>query len=260
MGNILFNNLKNIKLTQIERNPEQPRKYFDPEAIDELAVSIKRCGVINPITVRKKDGVYQIIAGERRFRAAKVAGLLEIPCLVLSTNEQKSSIISIVENIQRYDLNFVEEALAYQKLIDEFSFKQEQVALKIGKTQSAVANKIRILKLGEDLLKKILENNLTERHARALLKLPEEKREQAVDFIVENGLNVAKTDEYIERVLNPVEPKKSSYFRIKADVRFFINTVNKSIQAMKESGVHAKVNKEHTEEGLVYTITIPTTT
>lgn len=264
MGKILFNNLKNLKLQQIKANPNQPRKYFEDKAIIELAESIKKCGLINPITVRKYDGYYQIIAGERRYRASRLAGLTEIPCLIMSNDENKASIMAIVENIQRYDLNFVEEGTAYIKLVHDFGYKQEDIAKEIGKTQSAVANKIRVLKLGEELLRKIIQNNLTERHARTLLRLPEEKRSKILDFIIENNLNVAKSEELVCRLLEvdnnssvKTKEKKKKYAKICAEAKFFINSINKSVDAMNLAGFNAKINKKQTDNSVVYTIELP---
>lgn len=257
MGNMFFSNLKTIKISQIERNLEQPRKYFDSEALEELAQSIAQCGVINPISVRKKGSIYQIVAGERRYRASKLAGLTEIPCIVLSSDDKKISVISIVENIQRYDLNFCEEALAYQRLIEDFGYKQEQIAKAVGKTQSSVANKLRILKLEPTLVKNVLEAGLTERHARALLKIEKEDREEVLSYIITKKLNVSQTDQFIEAYLEPKEDKPRKYFKLKADVRFFINSINKAVDTMKIAGIGAKVDKKHTDDGLVYTIVIP---
>lgn len=257
MGNVIFNNMRTIKLNLIKANPNQPRKYFDDDAIVELASSIRRCGLINPISVRKTNGEYQIVAGERRYRASRLAGLKEIPCIVVENDEQSASIIAIVENIQRYDLNFVEEAIAYLKLMHDFNYKQEEIAKKVGKTQSAVANKMRILKLGESMLNKVIQNGLTERHARTLLRVQETNREQVLEHIIKNRLNVAKTEEYIDKILKIKAEKPKKYIKIKADVRYFINSINKAIETMKLAGIGAQVEKEKTEEGYTYTIKIP---
>ena len=252
MGNII----KEIRLDLIKRNPEQPRKYFDNERLEELKESIIQHGVINPITVKKTDNCYQIIAGERRFRASIMAGKFNIPCVVMSPDNEKGSIIAIVENIQRCDLDFIEEAVAYKKLIDEFSLKQDDIAKKVSKTQSAIANKLRILKLEPQILHVIREYNLTERHARALLKLPAERHTEVLEYVIQNNLNVARTESYIERLL---VDKKSGQKMIKMvkDVRLFINTINKSVKIMQEAGVLAKVDKVQSDEFLTYTIIIP---
>ena len=177
--------LRRIKTSQITRNPNQPRKYFDPEAIGQLAESIRQYGVLNPLTVRRTGDGYELIAGERRLRAAKQAGLLEVPCMVMSATEQDSSALALVENLQRRDLDFFEEAWGFKKLIDTFGLTQEEAARKVGKTQSAVANKLRLLRLSQKNMQMIREGDLTERHARALLRLPdEEMRLQATAHII----------------------------------------------------------------------------
>lgn len=258
MGNIFTKNLKILKTSQIKRNPDQPRKYFDTQSLEELRQSIAEHGVISPISVRKVDDHYQIIAGERRYRAARLAGLREIPCVIMSTDEQKSALIALVENIQRCNLDFVEEALAYRKIIDNFNLKQEDFATSIGKTQSSVANKLRVLKLPTEILDLMRENSLTERHARAMLKLPEESRQACVSYIIANNLNVSKTEEYIESLLNNKQDKnKKKYVKVVRDVRLFVNSINKSIKLMQDSGVNAKVDKKMDETTMTYTIVIP---
>lgn len=252
MGNIV----KDIRLDLIKANPDQPRKYFDSKLLEELKESIIQYGIINPITVKRIDEYYQIIAGERRFRASIMAGKYNIPCVVMSPNNEKTSIIAIVENIQRCDLDFVEEAIAYKKLIDEFSLRQEDIAKKVSKTQSAIANKLRILKLEPEILYVIREYNLTERHARAMLKLPQEKHVSAIEHIIKNNLNVSKTENYIERVLSDKKGESKTVRTVK-DVRLFINTINKSIKIMQDAGVSAKVDKVQNEDCITYTIVIP---
>ena len=167
--------LRRIRTTQISRNPYQPRKYFEPEAIRELADSIRQYGVLNPLTVRRTTDGYELIAGERRLRAARAAGLSEVPCLVMSATEEDSSAIALVENLQRRDLDFFEEAAGYRQLIDRYGLTQEEAAHKVGKTQSAVANKLRLLKLSPETMQMIRDGGLTERHARAILRLPTEE-------------------------------------------------------------------------------------
>lgn len=254
MGNVI-----DINLNLIKRNPDQPRKYFDMDKLLELKESIIENGVINPITVRKIDDHYQIIAGERRFRASKMANLTDIPCIIMTPNNEKISIIAIVENIQRCDLDFIEEALAYKKLIDEFSLRQEDVARKVSKTQSAIANKLRILKLEPQILYVIREYNLTERHARAMLRLPAEQHTEAIEYIIKNNLNVARSEAYIDRLLSDKKNDKKT-FKIVKDVRLFVNTINKSVKIMQEAGVHAKVDKIQTDDMITYTINIPLST
>lgn len=257
MTNIFTKNLKMIKVTQIKRNPEQPRKSFDPKTMEELKQSIQKHGLINPISVKKMDNHYQIIAGERRYRATCLAGFTEIACIVLTSNEQQCALISLVENIQRCDLDFVEEAQAYKKVIEEYGLKQEELAKNVGKTQSSIANKLRILKIDENLLEIMRENSLTERHARVLLRVPEEKRESVLNYIIQHNLNVAKTEEYIEKLLNEKKVDKPKYLKVVRDVRLFVNSINKSVKMMQEAGVNAKVDKQIDENFMTYTIIIP---
>lgn len=251
--------LRRVKVSQISRNPNQPRKYFDPEAISQLADSIRQYGVLNPLTVRRTGEGYELIAGERRLRAARQAGMIEVPCIVMSATEQDSSALALVENLQRRDLDFFEEAWGFKKLIDTFGLTQEEAARKVGKTQSAVANKLRLLKLSQKNMQMILDGGLTERHARALLRLPEEEdRLAATAHIIEHQFNVSRTEQYIDQLLEEPKPEdKRTVLRLIKDVRFFLNTVDKAVGVMKNSGVDAKVEREEQEDGLLVHIMIP---
>lgn len=254
--------LKRVRVSDITRNPNQPRKYFDPEAIAQLAESIRQYGVLNPLTVRRATGGgFELVAGERRLRAARVAGLTEVPCLVISADAQDSSAIALVENLQRRDLDFFEEAGGFKRLIEQYGLTQEEAARKVGKTQSAVANKLRLLRLSPQNVELIRSAGLTERHARALLRLEkEEDRINATRYIVEHELNVGRTEQYIDRLLHendlpPAQEKKM--VRLIKDVRFFLNTVDRAVGVMVDAGIGAKVDREESDEGLTLTITIP---
>lgn len=253
--------LKKIKLTMIEKNPAQPRKYFDKEALEQLAESIKQYGLLNPLTVRRTECGYELIAGERRLRAAKIAGLTEVPCIVLTADAMASSAIALVENLQRRDLDFFEEAEGYKRLIDIFGLTQEEAAKRVGKTQSAVANKLRLLKLSPDNRKLICDHGLTERHARCLLRIEDEHtRLQATAYMIQNELNVSRSEQYVEKLLQGGKPEEKSnlkVLRLIKDVRFFLNTIDKAVDVMKESGVAAEVEREEQEEGLILKIKIP---
>lgn len=184
---------------KIQPNPAQPRKHFDPEGLRELAASIRCCGILQPLTVRRVGSSFELVAGERRLRAAKLAGCSEVPCLLLTVDEERSGIIALVENLQRRDLDYIEEAEGLLQLMRRYGLRQEEAAARIGKSQSAVANKLRLLRLGAPLLAQLREQHLSERHARALLKLPtEEERRAVLSVVVQQQLNVAKTEEYIE--------------------------------------------------------------
>ena len=250
--------LRRVKTSLISRNPNQPRKYFDPEAINQLADSIRQYGVLNPLTVRRTGDGYELIAGERRLRAAKQAGLLEVPCIVMAASEQDSSALALVENLQRRDLDFFEEAWGFKKLIDTFGLTQEEAARKVGKTQSAVANKLRLLRLSQKNIQMIRDGGLTERHARALLRVPEENdRLQATAYIIEHQFNVSRTEQYIDKLLEQPAEEKRTVLRLIKDVRFFLNTVDKAVGVMKESGLDPKVELEDKEDGVLLHILIP---
>ena len=259
--------LRRIRISEIVRNPNQPRRYFDPEAIATLAESIRQYGVLNPLTVRRTaNGGYELVAGERRLRAARVAGLTDVPCLLINADGEDSSVIALVENLQRRDLDFFEEANGFKRLIEQFGLTQEEAARKVGKTQSAVANKLRLLRLAQQNMELIRCNNLTERHARALLRLNDEAdRINVTNYIIEHELNVSRTEEYIDEFLkakeNPqpvVEPESGKHVvRLFKDVRFFLNTLNRAVGVMVDAGIGATVKQQESDDGLTLTICIP---
>ena len=259
--------LRRIRISEIVRNPNQPRRYFDPEAIATLAESIRQYGVLNPLTVRRTaNGGYELVAGERRLRAARVAGLTAVPCLHINADGEDSSVIALVENLQRRDLDFFEEANGFKRLIEQFGLTQEEAARKVGKTQSAVANKLRLLRLSQQNMELIRCNNLTERHARALLRLNDEAdRINVTNYIIEHELNVSRTEEYIDEFLkakeNPqpvVEPESGKHVvRLFKDVRFFLNTLNRAVGVMVDAGIGATVKQQESDDGLTLTICIP---
>ena len=260
-GGILY-----LRADELSPNPVQPRRRFDDEALAELSESIKTYGILNPLTVRLRGGKYELVAGERRLRAAKLAGLQEVPCILLDVNMEDASLIALVENLQRRDLDFIEEAAGINQLIRMFGMSQEEAARRIGKSQSAVANKLRLLKLPPDVLEALRENGLTERHGRALLRLqrPEAQRE-ALAYIIDNGLTVAATDAYVDALLSrpepepPAEAEKPEHKRtfVLKDVRVFLNTLSRSIDLMKQGGIDAGVQRQETEDSLILTISIP---
>lgn len=259
--------LRRVRISEISRNPNQPRRYFDPEAIATLAESIRQYGVLNPLTVRRTaGGGYELVAGERRLRAARVAGLTDVPCLLINADGEDSSVIALVENLQRRDLDFFEEANGFKRLIDQFGLTQEEAARKVGKTQSAVANKLRLLRLSQQNMELIRRNNLTERHARALLRLSEEAdRINVTNYIIEHELNVSRTEEYIDEFLKVKEkpeplPEQDSgrhVVRLFKDVRFFLNTLNRAVGVMVDAGIGATVQQQESDDGLTLTISIP---
>jgi len=256
--------LRRIRISEIVRNPNQPRRYFDPEAIATLAESIRQYGVLNPLTVRRTgNGGYELVAGERRLRAARVAGLTDVPCLLINADGEDSSVIALVENLQRRDLDFFEEANGFKRLIEQFGLTQEEAARKVGKTQSAVANKLRLLRLSQQNMELIRCNNLTERHARALLRLNDEAdRINVTNYIIEHELNVSRTEEYIDEFLKAKENPQpvveaESGKRVFKDVRFFLNTLNRAVGVMVDAGIGATVKQQESDDGLTLTICIP---
>ena len=249
---------------EIFPNPVQPRKSFDESALDELCLSIKSFGILNPLSVRLRGGKYELVAGERRLRAAKMAGLKEVPCLLLDVNLEDSGLIALVENLQRKDLDFLEEAEGLSRLIKMFGLSQEEAARRIGKSQSAVANKLRLLKLPPDVLESLRANGLTERHGRALLRLEDANSQRmALSYIVDNMLTVSATDAYIEALLSTpdeipeVQKHRQKRSFILKDVRIFLNTLSHSVNLMKQGGINAGIERQETEDSLILTISIP---
>jgi ParB family chromosome partitioning protein len=258
--NITYVNIENIR-----PNPYQPRKQFNKISLEELCESVKQYGVIQPINVRRlSTNMFELVAGERRLRAATMAGLKRIPCIIVDINDNDSAVLALIENLQREDLSYMEEAEGYNNLINEHGFTQEELAAKIGKSQSTIANKIRLLKL-PPLVKKILaDNNLTERHARALLKLHDEQLQlKVLKKVCEKGLNVKKTEELIEKAIerytkNESEKKNRVVFtKAIKDIRIFINTIKQAIILMKKSGVDAKAAQFDRGSYVEYIIRIP---
>ncbi len=250
-----------LPVNEIDPNPNQPRRTFDEEGLRELASSISEYGVISPLSVRMHYGRYELVAGERRLRAAKLAGLKTVPCVVLDVDMEESGMLAMIENIQRQDLDFIEEARGISNLMRMFDISQEEAARRIGKSQSAVANKLRLLRLPPDVQVTLLNRGLTERHGRALLRLETgQTQRNALEYIIENGLNVAQTDAYVESLLEPREaepkPERKRSFILK-DVRIFFNTLTRSIDMMKQGGIDAGVNRQETDSEFIVTISIP---
>jgi ParB family chromosome partitioning protein len=258
-------NITYVGIDLIRPNPYQPRKQFNKLALEELCGSIKQYGVLQPINIRKISlSTYELVAGERRLRAAIMAGLNEIPCIVINVDDNDSAVMALIENLQREDLSYMEEAEGYSNLINEHGFTQEELAQKIGKSQSTIANKIRLLKL-PPLVKKILaDNNLTERHARALLKLHDEQLQlKVLKLVCERGLNVKKTEELVERAIDryskDIRQKPSDRKVTKAikDVRIFVNTIKQAIEIMKQSGVNAKAAQIDRGDYIEFVVRVP---
>ncbi len=255
------NKVKYIDSKKILPNRAQPRTEFKDEEILELAESIKENGLLQPVSVRKlSQNRYELISGERRLRAFNLLHISKIPCIILNCDENQSSIFALIENLQRSDLNTFEESEAIYKLMKKLDITQEEIAKKLGKKQSTIANKLRILKLPQEERKQIIENNLTERHARALLKLKEKKdRMKVLNYIIKNQLNVQQSENFIDSFINNKKSIKAESQRkvIIKDVRIFVNTIDKAINTMKSSGIKALTKKNETDEYLEYTVRIP---
>ena len=254
-----------LPVGSIHPNPLQPRKVFDPAAMGELTESIRRYGVLQPLTVRRAgDGSFELVAGERRLRASQAAGLEKVPCILVNVSEQDSALLALVENLQRQDLDFIEEAEGLRTLIRSYGMSQEEAARCIGLSQSAVANKLRLLRLSPELLFLLRQRGLSERHARALLRLEtEEQRLEVLSAVLEQDMNVARTEQYIEDYLKgrskPHAEKKKAPRIVLKDVRIFFNTVTKGLGVMRRSGVNAEYDQAETEADYILTIRIPKT-
>ena len=237
----------------IRPNPAQPRKIFREEALTELSDSIRQHGILQPLSVRRVTGGYELIAGERRLRAAQMAGVTDIPCVVMNMDQRESGTAALVENLQREDLDFVEEARGISYLMESWSMSQEQVARLLGKSQSAVANKLRILRHSQAVLEALREGELTERHGRALLKLrTEEEKLQAIETIIRQSMSVARTEKYVAQLLAEEEPKAQM-----VNVGAFLNGLSQSLARIQSSGIPAISERRETEDRIVLTITIP---
>ena len=237
----------------IRPNPAQPRKIFREEALSELAESIRQHGILQPLSVRRVGTSYELIAGERRLRAGILAGLTEIPCIVMTMDEKESGLTALVENLQRQDLDFVEEARGICLVMDQWSMSQEQAARLLGKSQSAIANKLRLLRHSNAVLERLRQAGLTERHARALLKLETEPEKlKAIETIQRMGMSVARAEQYIENLCSDRTEKPE-----KADIGAFLKNVSQTLTRIQQRGIAAISERRETESQIVLTITIP---
>ena len=251
--------LVKLPVSKILPNPSQPRKTFREDELQSLAQSIAENGLLQPVTVRKENGAYFLIAGERRLRASKIAGLKEIPAIIADCEQSDSAVLALLENVQRRDLQMFEQANAIVNLLREWEITQEEAAKRLGMSQSYLANKIRLLKLSPEEQHEILENHLTERHARALLKIDDMTlRQKVLKTVVEKKLNVAQTEELALAVIQPKEVKKKPRRTFVAkDIRLFINTIDHAVDAMKTAGIEAQTEKKETDDYIECTVRIP---
>lgn len=259
-GEFLSSRVRYIPINAVRPNPQQPRRSFDETALQELADSISAYGILQPLTVRDRGGVYELVAGERRLRAARIAGLREVPCLIAEVGEEDAALLALIENLQRRDLDYMEEAAAIARLIRRYGLSQQQAAEKLGKSQPTIANKLRLLRLSAPVIDCLRQYGLTERHARTLLRLTDpEQQLAAARHIGKRGLNVAQTEQYIDRLTaeNRTEsPRRRPTYIIK-DVRLFLNSVERGVRLMQSAGVGAEVGRRDTEEEILLTIHIP---
>lgn len=254
-------NVIRVPVEKIQANPYQPRKDFEPEALEDLAASIAEYGVLQPLLVaRGNDDNFLLIAGERRLRASKMAGLLDVPVIVSSYTEQQIAEIALIENLQREDLHFLEEAEGYEKLMTQFNLTQEAMAVRVGKKQSTIANKLRLLNLPLEIRNALKEAQLTERHGRALLKLKNsELQEQVLKQIIKNGWNVKQTEEHIAKLLDEAAPKQKKRLVIVNDVRIYLNSVKKIVSTINDAGIPAQIKQELDGDDVVVTLRIKNT-
>lgn len=238
-----------VPIDTIFPNPYQPRKNFDDAALEDLSASIAQYGVLQPLLVSPtEDGRYMLIAGERRLRASKMAKLAEVPVIISEYTSQQIAEIALIENLQREDLHYLEEAEGYEKLMNQFHITQEAMAARVGKKQSTIANKLRLLRLSAPVRKVLMDAELSERHARALLKLPDdEKRLEVLEIIVAKNFSVRQTEEYINKLLDGKSEEKRKRMVIVNDVRIYLNSIKQVVDAVKTAGI--PVAMEQTLEG-----------
>lgn len=254
------NRIYQIPIERIIPNPRQPRRHFEEQPLRELAESIRQHGVLQPLSVQKGPNGYVLVAGERRLRAAGMAGLTHVPCILVRVSARDSALLALIENLQRCDLHYMEEAAAISRLITHYGLSQEEAAKRLGRSQPAVANKLRLLRLSPACVEQLRKYGLTERHARALLRLEGEERQlAALRHIGERGLNVAAAEAYIDSLLaakQREDPAQPPIYVIK-DVRLFLNSVNRSMETIRRAGVDAKYEKQESDEAITITIQIP---
>lgn len=242
-----------VPIEKIEANPYQPRLEFNQESLLELAQSIRENGLIQPITLKEKEGRYEIIAGERRYRACQLAGMVEVPAYIMDINEAQMAELALVENIQREDLSAIEEAKAYVQIMKVSGCTQSELASKMGKSQSSIANKIRLLNLEENVQNAVSSRIITERHARTLVGMKPEKQEEMLETIVKKGLNVSQT----EKLIKQEKKNKVTVKGFTRDIKIALNTVRQAFSMIERAGIHAYLSEAEDEDGYTMTIRFP---
>lgn len=256
------NKISDIPIIKIRPNKAQPRKIFNENELKTLSQSIEENGILQPLTVRKVTSTeFELIAGERRLRASIMAGLRKVPCVVIKCSDKESAVFALLENLQRCDLTMFEEARGISRLIRRYGLTQDEAAVKLGKTQSTIANKLRLLKLTYEEQEWILNAGLSERHARTLLRISDENiRREALSKIIAENLNVSQSENLVSTIISTNHKSAKKQGRSKAvikDVRIFVNTINKALDTMRLAGIDAQSNKTDTDTFIEYTIRIP---
>ncbi len=253
------NKIISIPQGEILPNPNQPRRRFDYEELEGLAQSIRANGILQPLLVRTlENGKYELIAGERRLRAARLIGMTKVPCIINDISETDSAVFAVIENLQRQNLDYFEEAEALALLISDYRMSQEELCKKLGKAQSTLSNKLRLLKLNEEMRYKISRAGLSERHARALLSLTDEvQRARALSIIIDRHLTVSESESLIEQMLRKNEAPKRQILKGFKDIRIFINTLNNAVDTIRRAGIDADSVKTETDEYVEYIVRIP---
>ncbi len=249
-----------LSTSEIVPNKAQPRREFSEEALLSLSRSIKENGILQPICVRKSGAVYEIISGERRTRAARLAGLHEVPCIVMSVDDEQSAVLALIENIQRKDLSYFEEALGIEKLISFYGLTQEEAARRLGKAQSTVANKLRLLKFSDSERQMLLMGNLSERQARSLIRIDDmSTRDKVIEKVVTKRLNLEQTEALVDQTLGSMQkpPKRRAKFDIKPPTRCYMNSLNALLKRIKTDKVPCDVTSTKSETCYEYTIKFP---
>jgi ParB family chromosome partitioning protein len=250
--------VKNIPVQNIMPSPYQPRTVFDDDRIDELSQTIRTHGIIQPIVVRVRNNTFELIAGERRLRAVRKLGLDTIPAIIRDFNDSQAASIALIENLQREGLSAIEEAVAYQQLIEMHDLTQESLAQRLGKSQSTIANKIRLLHLSEPIKFALMERKITERHARALLALDQEEQQvKILEEIIQKELNVKQTEARIELLKEVTKIKKSKRVSFSKDVRLALNTIRQSVEMVTSSGLNIHTSEKDHEDHYEIIIQIP---
>lgn len=248
-----------IPQEEIYPNPNQPRRRFDFDELEGLAQSIRQNGIIQPLAVRVNNrGEYELISGERRLRASRLVGITQVPCIIMEASDEKSALFALLENVQRCDLDFFEEAVAIEKLLTDYGMTRDEICKKLGKAPPTISNKLRLLRLPEEIRMRITQENLTERHARALLKLTSVSQiERAMSIIAEKRLNVAETERLVSQILTNDSRHRQPTVKLFKDVRIFVNTLNHAVDTMRRAGIEADSAKSETDEYIEYIVRIP---